>query len=63
MPADAVIMAFGFNPHSMPWLETHGVEVDDWGRIAATSTALPLPDQQPENLSPVAMRFAVQIWW
>ncbi len=35
MPADAVIMAFGFNPHSMPWLETHGVEVDDWGRIAA----------------------------
>ena len=35
MPANAVIMAFGFNPHSMPWLETHGVEVDDWGRIAA----------------------------
>ena len=35
MPADAVIMAFGFNPHSMPWLETHGVQVDDWGRIAA----------------------------
>jgi glutamate synthase small subunit-like protein len=36
MPADAVIMAFGFNPHSMPWLETHGVQVDDWGRIAAS---------------------------
>lgn len=36
MPADAVIMAFGFNPHSMPWLETQGVQVDDWGRIAAS---------------------------
>jgi NADPH-dependent glutamate synthase beta subunit-like oxidoreductase len=36
MPADAVIMAFGFNPHSMPWLESQGVQVDDWGRIAAS---------------------------
>ncbi|MGK9171965.1 formate-dependent uric acid utilization protein AegA [Yokenella regensburgei] len=35
MPADAVIMAFGFNPHAMPWLESQGVQVDDWGRIAA----------------------------
>ncbi|MGL4427442.1 MAG: FAD-dependent oxidoreductase, partial [Silvania sp.] len=36
MPADAVIMAFGFNPHAMPWLQAQGVEVDDWGRIAAS---------------------------
>lgn len=35
MPADAVIMAFGFHPHGMPWLESHGVQVDNWGRIAA----------------------------
>lgn len=35
MPADAVIMAFGFHPHGMPWLESHGVKVDNWGRIAA----------------------------
>lgn len=35
MPADAVIMAFGFHPHGMPWLEAHGVKVDNWGRIAA----------------------------
>lgn len=35
MPADAVIMAFGFHPHGMPWLESHGVKVDSWGRIAA----------------------------
>lgn len=35
MPADAVIMAFGFHPHSMPWLSAQGVDVDDWGRIRA----------------------------
>ena len=35
MPADAVIMAFGFHPHGMPWLNALGVEVDDWGRIRA----------------------------
>lgn len=36
MPADAVIMAFGFNPHAMPWLQAQGVETDDWGRIIAS---------------------------
>ena len=36
MPADAVIMAFGFNPHAMPWLEAQGVRTDDWGRIIAS---------------------------
>ncbi|MBS1203315.1 MAG: (Fe-S)-binding protein [Proteobacteria bacterium] len=36
MPADAVIMAFGFNPHSMPWLERQGVHMDERGRIAAS---------------------------
>lgn len=24
MPADAVIMAFGFNPHAMPWFQAQG---------------------------------------
>ena len=35
MPADAVIMAFGFHPHAMPWLQAQGVAVDEWGRIVA----------------------------
>lgn len=35
LPADAVIMAFGFRPHSMPWLAEHGVDFDDKGRIIA----------------------------
>lgn len=36
MPTDVVIMAFGFNPHAMPWLQAQGVETDDWGRISAS---------------------------
>lgn len=36
MPADALIMAFGFNPHAMPWLQAQGVDTDDWGRIRAS---------------------------
>ncbi|RPH21027.1 oxidoreductase FeS-binding subunit [Buttiauxella warmboldiae] len=36
MPADAVIMAFGFHPHGMPWLEEQNVKLDSWGRIIAS---------------------------
>lgn len=35
LPADAVIMAFGFQPHAMPWLAAHDVELDQWGRVKA----------------------------
>lgn len=35
LEADAVIMAFGFQPHQMSWLEPYGVELDQWGRIKA----------------------------
>ena len=37
LAADAVIMAFGFQPHQMTWLEPYGVELDDRGRIKAPS--------------------------
>lgn len=33
LPCDAVIVAFGFAPHSMPWLTHLGVNVDAKGRI------------------------------
>ncbi|MBJ3815121.1 oxidoreductase FeS-binding subunit [Shimwellia pseudoproteus] len=36
MPADAVIVAFGFHPHGLPWLEAQGVKLDDKGRIVAS---------------------------
>ncbi|EMN7266768.1 TPA: FAD-dependent oxidoreductase [Vibrio parahaemolyticus] len=35
LPADAVIMAFGFQPHQMNWLTPFNVELDQWGRIKA----------------------------
>ena len=34
LPCDAVIVAFGFAPHEMPWLAEVGVNVDERGRIA-----------------------------
>lgn len=33
LPCDAVIIAFGFAPHAMPWLEKLGVGTDSKGRI------------------------------
>ncbi|OCG34717.1 FAD-dependent oxidoreductase [Gilliamella sp. Gris1-4] len=38
LPADAVVMAFGFRPHAMPWLVEHGVDFDAQGRIIAPET-------------------------
>lgn len=37
--ADAVILAFGFQPHKMAWLEPFDVNLDRWGRIVAPSTS------------------------
>lgn len=35
LPADAIIIAFGFRPHAMTWLEGYGVELDKQGRVIA----------------------------
>ncbi len=35
LSADAVIMAFGFQPHAMEWLTPYNVDLDQWGRIRA----------------------------
>lgn len=37
LPADVVIMAFGFQPHKMDWLAPFDVELDPWGRIKASA--------------------------
>ncbi|PIJ44309.1 FAD-dependent oxidoreductase [Tatumella sp. OPLPL6] len=37
--ADAVILAFGFRPHSMPWLDAFNIEFDATGRIVAPEAA------------------------
>ncbi|AUM13776.1 FAD-dependent oxidoreductase [Ketobacter alkanivorans] len=35
LPADAVIIAFGFRPSPQPWFDTAGVNTDDGGRVVA----------------------------
>ncbi|MBQ0752845.1 MAG: FAD-dependent oxidoreductase [Gammaproteobacteria bacterium] len=35
LPADAVIIAFGFRPSPAPWFEVQGVNMDDSGRVQA----------------------------
>lgn len=39
VPADAVIMAFGFSPHRMDWLAEHNVVLDRQGRVVAPTVA------------------------
>ena len=35
VPADHVIIAFGFRPNPQPWFETNGVKVNSWGGVVA----------------------------
>ncbi len=39
LPADVVLIAFGFRPSPQPWFETNGVKTNDWGGVIA-------PEQQ-----------------
>ena len=33
LPADAVLIAFGFRPNPASWLQEHDVAINDWGGI------------------------------
>ncbi|AOM42169.1 glutamate synthase small subunit [Xenorhabdus hominickii] len=47
--ADAVIMAFGFKPHAMSWLDKHQVNLDQKGRIIASeSSEFPFQTSNPK---------------
>jgi glutamate synthase (NADPH/NADH) small chain len=35
IPADHVIVAFGFRPNPQPWFETHKIAIDQGGRVIA----------------------------
>jgi glutamate synthase (NADPH/NADH) small chain len=35
IPADAVVIAFGFRPSPAPWFEKFGISIDDGGRVVA----------------------------
>lgn len=35
IPADTVLIAFGFRPSPAPWFEQHGITVNNWGGVDA----------------------------
>ncbi|MBC6905829.1 glutamate synthase small subunit [Saccharophagus sp. K07] len=35
LPADVVLIAFGFRPNPAPWFEKFGIKVNDWGGVVA----------------------------
>jgi glutamate synthase (NADPH/NADH) small chain len=37
--ADAVVVAFGFNPSPAPWFETHGIRLHADGRVRVSADA------------------------
>ncbi|MGU5580992.1 FAD-dependent oxidoreductase [Aeromonas hydrophila] len=39
LAADAVVMAFGFQPNPQPWMAEHGIELDGRNRIKASEQA------------------------
>ena len=39
IPADAVVIAFGFRPSPAPWFEKFNISIDDGGRVLAPSEA------------------------
>lgn len=38
-PADVLIMALGFRPHAMPWLDRYAIKRDEWGLIKTGGSA------------------------
>ena len=48
LPADVVVIAFGFRPSPAPWFEHHDIEVDEGGRVVAPEQAeLPFQTSNP----------------
>lgn len=39
LPADAVVIAFGFRPSPAPWFEQYGIQTDSQGRVVAPEKA------------------------
>jgi glutamate synthase (NADPH/NADH) small chain len=35
LPADVVLVAFGFNPNPAPWFDEHNITVNSWGGVEA----------------------------
>ena len=51
VPADAVIIAFGFNPSPPPWFEDFGIALHPGGRVRVSADhGAALPDDAPQGV-------------
>jgi len=49
LPADVVVIAFGFRPDPPAWFSDHGIEIDDSGRVVAPEQGeLPFQTSNPQ---------------
>lgn len=49
LPADMVLIAFGFRPSPAPWFTDHGITVNDWGAVEAPAEqAYPFQTTNPK---------------
>jgi len=49
LPADAVVVAFGFRPNPAAWFAEHGIDIDDSGRVIAPEQAqMPFQTSNPK---------------
>jgi glutamate synthase (NADPH/NADH) small chain len=48
VPADHVIVAFGFRPNPQPWFEQHQIAIDQGGRVVAKGGAQAFQTANPK---------------
>ena len=64
VPADAVIIAFGFLPSPPRWFAEHGIRVHDNGRVRVSRGAKATRFRPPtRRCSPAATWCAARTWW
>lgn len=62
LPADVLIMAFGFRAHAMPWLQGSGIKLDKWGLIKTGDAGYLSTQTHLKKSLRVVMPFTARIW-
>ncbi len=51
IPADAVVIAFGFQPHEINWLDRYNIQTDEYGRIQTNIAINDHGESKTKNVS------------
>ena len=51
LPADAVLIAFGFRPNPPEWFKQHGIDINDWGGVEV------VPEEAADNAAVDGFKF------